>query len=200
LDLIGPLPRTEAGNEAIVVFVDRLTKMTHFAPTTMNVTGLQVADMFIEHIFRLHGAPKELVSDRDPRFTGSFWQELMQALEVRLAMSSAYHAQTDGQTERMNRLLEETIRHYVSPTQDDWDRHLPFVEFAINNSVNESIGTTPFRLNNVFEPRVPAEVGFSEKSRCPSAANYAQEMHERITRAKQCIRAIAVADAIFVNR
>lgn len=194
LDLIGPLPTTQAGNDAIVVFVDRLTKMTHFVATTMHVTGVQVADMLIEHIFRLHGMPTELVSDRDPRFTGTFWQELMKAMQTRLAMSSAYHAQTDGQTERMNRLLEETLRHYVSPSQDDWDRHLPFVEFAINNSVNESIGTTPFRLNSVFEPRVPLDLVFKNRkdpvsARCPSSQAYADEMHGRIKRAKECLKA-----------
>ena len=192
LDLIGPLPKSDTGNDAIVVFVDRLTKMTHFAATTTTCTGLHVADLFVEHVFKLHGVPTELVSDRDPRFTGNFWQEFMAALEVKLKMSSAYHAETDGQTERMNRLLEESLRHYVSPTQTDWDRHLPFVEFAINNSFNESIGTTPFRLNSVWEPRIPADGDFKHASmRSPSAAEYAAEMQQRLKRAKDCLRAAA---------
>lgn len=88
----------------------------------------------------------------------------------------------------MNRLLEETIRHYVSPTQIDWDRHLPLVEFAINNSYNESIRNTPFRLNHVFEPKTPADTDFKHL-KSPTAAEYAQEMADRLRRAKQCIKA-----------
>jgi hypothetical protein len=104
---------------------------------------------------RLHGLPREIVSDRDPRLTSAFWSELCRILQVTPAMSTAYHPQTDGQTERTNRTMEDVLRHFVSPRQDDWDLWLPLVEFAINNAVQESTGFTPFFLNYGVHPLAP---------------------------------------------
>ena len=112
-------------------------------------------------VFRLHGMPLSVVSDRDPRFTSEFWQTLMQTLGVQWHMSSAFHPQTDGQTERVNRVVEDMLRHYVSPTQHDWHKHLPLVEFAINNSWHESVQATPFELVYGRRPETPFSVLFS---------------------------------------
>ena len=105
-----------------------------------------------------HGAPQELVSDRDPRFTSVFWTEVCKLLQIKRSMSTAYHPQSDGQTERMNRVLEDMLRHYFSPTQTDWDKHLPMIEFAINNAYQESVKTTPFMLNYGQHPHTPTSV------------------------------------------
>ncbi|KAJ9514751.1 hypothetical protein QJQ45_028514 [Haematococcus lacustris] len=155
LDLITQLPVTTSGHDAIVVFVDKLTKMIHAIPTTTSVTASTLARSFFDHVFRLHGLPKVIVSDRDPRFTSAFWQELFKLTGTHLNMSTANHPQTDGQTERANRTLEDMLRNYVSPHHDDWDQHLTAAEFAYNASVQASTGYTPFRLNSGQEPYTP---------------------------------------------
>jgi hypothetical protein len=125
MDFITQLSVTKAGHDAIVVFVDRLTKMVHFAPTTTSVSAEGVAHLFNHYVFKHHGMPSELILDSDPRFTSKFWTELARLLGTKLKMSTAFHPQTDGETERVNRVLEDYLRHYVSPTQDDWDEWLP---------------------------------------------------------------------------
>jgi hypothetical protein len=109
-------------------------------------------------VFRLHGVPASIVSDRDPRFTSQFFSELCALLGVSQDMSTAFHPQSDGQTERMNRTLEDMLRHYVSPTQTDWNEHLSMVEFAYNNARQESTQETPFFLNYGFHPLSPIDL------------------------------------------
>ncbi|KAJ9519727.1 hypothetical protein QJQ45_013405 [Haematococcus lacustris] len=155
LDLITQLPNTTAGHDAIAVFVDKLTKMIHAVPTTTTVTASTLARLFFDNVFRLHGLPKVIVSDRDPRFTSIFWQELFKLTGTHLNMSTANHPQTDGQTERANRTLEDMLRNFVSPHHDDWDQHLTAAEFAYNASVQASTGYSPFRLNSGQEPYTP---------------------------------------------
>ena len=117
MDLITQLPRSKLGNDAIVVFVDKLTKMVHYVPTTTNVTAPKLAKIVLREVCRLHGIPESILSDRDPRFTAHFWRALWDQLGTKLVMSTAYHPQTDGQTERANRTLEEMLRSYVNITQ-----------------------------------------------------------------------------------
>src|SRR4029077_4912168 len=113
---------------------------------------------FFDIVVRLHGIPKSIVSDRDPRFTSKFWQELWRLCGTQLKMSTAYHPQTDGQTERSNRTLEDVLRHYVSPRQNDWDEHLTAAEIAVNSSVHASTGFTPHFLNYGDHPVFPTAV------------------------------------------
>ena len=105
-----------------------------FMTTTTTVTAEETARLFRNHVDKLHGIPLKLISDRDARFTGKFWQELHYLLGVQLAMFTSFHPQTDGQTERVNTVLDDMLRHYVSPSQDDWDDYLSMVEFAYYNS------------------------------------------------------------------
>jgi hypothetical protein len=99
MDFITQLPRTKAGHDAIVVFVDTFSKMVHFVPTKTTASAPDTAKLFFDHIFKLHGLPKSIVSDRDAKFTSRFWQSLFNTLGTKLAMSTAFHPQTDGQTE-----------------------------------------------------------------------------------------------------
>jgi len=99
MDFIVQLPKTKAGFDAIVVFVDTFSKMTHFAPTKTTASAPDTARLFFDHIFQLHGLPKSIVSDRDAKFTSKFWKSLFQTLGTKLAMSTTFHPQTDGQTE-----------------------------------------------------------------------------------------------------
>ncbi|CAI5704489.1 unnamed protein product [Peronospora effusa] len=125
-------PKDAHGNNGILVFVDRFSKMVHLVAVPESIPAEGCARVFIDTIFRLHSLPRELVSDRDSRFTAEFWRSVFQTLGTRLTMSTSDHPETDGQTERANRVLEEILRGYVH-TFTSWSEFLSMVEFAINN-------------------------------------------------------------------
>ncbi len=131
MDFITHLHPTRSGFTAMFVVVDRLSKMVHFIPTFDTATAEETAALFRDRIFVLHGMPQVIVSDRDVKFTSAFWKELHRLLGIKLSMSTAYHPQTDGQTERMNRTLEDMLRHFINRNHTDWDQHLAPAEFAI---------------------------------------------------------------------
>ena len=155
MDFIVGLPRTSNGHDAIYTFVDRLTKCVHLIPTSATIDAKGSADLYLQHIFRLHGLSSSIVCDRDPRFTAAFFQELFEKLGTKLSFSTANHPQSDGLTERVNRVVEDILRAFVNHKQDNWDRLLPFVEFAINSSQQSSTGNTPFFLNYGLDPKAP---------------------------------------------
>ena len=146
LDLVTSLPRTKAGYDAAVVFVDRFSKMVHVAPTTSTCTGSDVAVLYLDNVVKHHGLAQSIISDRDPRWTGSVWNSLHRLLGTSLKMSTAYHPQTDGQSERAIKTITEMLRSYVIGEESSWDKYLPMMEFAYNSSVNPSSGFTPFFL------------------------------------------------------
>jgi transposase InsO family protein len=187
MDFITQLPQTEKGHDAILVVVDRLTKMVRFVPTNTGVSAKDTAALFLNEVFRVFGMPKELITDRDPRFTGKFFTELCRLLGVKQCLSTAYHPQTDGQTERMNRVLEDMLRHYVNPRGTDWDAFIPAVEFAVNSAWQESVRATPFFLNYGRHPRGPA--GPRVKSGVPNARDARVRLHEALKEAKTCLQA-----------
>ena len=139
IDFITHLFVTRNGHNAIFVAVDSSTKMVHLMPTADKVPAVDAARLFIDNVDKLHGLPDYFVSDRDPRFPDKFWQAFCQSQGIQTRMSTAFHPETDGQTERVNRILIEMLRNYIDPTQDDWDEHLTAAEFAINNAYQESI-------------------------------------------------------------
>ncbi|POM66329.1 Pol protein [Phytophthora palmivora] len=154
LDFVFGLPADDRGNTGILVFVCRLSKMHHLAPVRDKVTGKQAAQLFLDSVFCYHGLPETIVSDRDPRFTGAFWDTLFQLLGTKLTMSTADHPQTDDQTERVNRVLEDTLRSICAEAPRSWSDQLPMVEFALNNA-HASTGFTPFYLNGLRHPQMP---------------------------------------------
>ena len=113
IDFIVQLSLTRQGNDTIIVFTDRLTKRAHFQAMHTTATVPEVAKIFFNTIFKDHGIPKVIVSDRDAKFTSHFWKSLFNQLGTKLAMSTAFHPQTDGQTERLNRTLEDILRIYA---------------------------------------------------------------------------------------
>ncbi|KAE8913638.1 hypothetical protein PF005_g23248 [Phytophthora fragariae] len=129
--------------------------MVHLAPVAAEVTADESAELFRDLVFRHHGLPETIVSDRDRRFTSAFWTRLFALLGTRLLMSTAAHPETDGQTERVNRVLEDVLRSYTTSFAS-WSSFLPMAEFALNNSTHASTGLTPFFVNNARHPRVPA--------------------------------------------
>jgi hypothetical protein len=155
VDMITGLPMTARGYNAIIVFVDRLTKMVHICPTTEKITSRGFAEMFLANIIRLHGCPESVVSDRGSIFTSKFEKEFLSGISCKPHFSSAYHPQSDGQTERANQVLEQVLRSYVALDHSEWDTFLPMAEFAMNNAPNEATGQTPFVLNYGISPRHP---------------------------------------------
>ena len=110
MDFIVGLPCTKDGYDSISVIVDRLTKVAHFIPVKTTYTGARLAELYISRIVCLHGVPKKIVSDRGTQFTSWFWQKLHESMDTKLNFSSAYHPQTDGQTERTNQVLQDMLR------------------------------------------------------------------------------------------
>ena len=129
-DRIVSLPKTKQGHTAILVVVDKLTKMTHFAACKNESTAKDIAKLFVDKVFKLHGLPLCLTTDRGPEFANRFIAAVCELVGTVHSKSTAYHPQTDGQTERMNKVLEDFIGHYISPQQDNWDQLLPLAEFC----------------------------------------------------------------------
>nr|CAH66284.1 OSIGBa0161P06.1 [Oryza sativa] len=143
MDFITGLPRTSAGHDSIWVVVDRLTKVAHFIPVKTTYTGHKLAELYMARVVCLHGVPKKIVSDRGSQFTSKFWQKLQSELGTRLNFSTAYHPQTDGQTERVNQILEDMLRACVLDFGGSWDKNLPYAEFSYNNSYQASLQMSP---------------------------------------------------------
>ncbi len=205
MDFIAPLSTTKSGHDAMMVVVDRLTKMIHAIPTTVTATAQQVARLYFDNVFRLHGLPTSVVSDRDPKFTSEFWSALSKLTGTHLAMSTANHPQTDGQTERANRTLIEMLRAYVTPHHDDWDEWLTPVEFAYNDSVHATTGHTPFFLNTGQHPHTPLSLASSSSipsstAQPESAEAFLRRMAQHIERARLLIQRAQAKQSSQVNQ
>ncbi|KAJ9533906.1 hypothetical protein QJQ45_026997 [Haematococcus lacustris] len=200
MDLITKLPSASHGFDAICVFVDRLSKMVHFVPCKESMNAKGFARLFVDNVFKLHGLPKDMVSDRGPHFHNTFWHHVQKLLGMRGSLSSSYHPQSDGQTERYNRVLEEMLRHYISPTQADWPDYLSLAEFAVNNSWQESIKSTPFLVNTGQSPITPMLHSLPDKGRCPEGLSYATWWQEAVAKAKLCMQAAQQRQAAYANQ
>ena len=144
MDFIVGLPRTRANHDAIWIIVDRLTKTAHFLPINEKFTMEKLVQLYLKEIVTRHGVPVSIVSDRDPRFNSRFWRQFQESLGTKLNMSTAYHPQTDGQSERTIQTIEDMLRVCAIDFSGSWDDHLPLVEFAYNNSYHSSIGMPPY--------------------------------------------------------
>ena len=153
-DLLTDLPLSN-GCDTILVFVDLLTKSAIFIPTQKTITAEIAANHFFKHVYRRFGLPRILISDRDVRFTSRFWTQLFQNLQTTLNFSTAFHPETDGQSERTIQQLLSLLRTCTHPLRDDWYWKLPILEFAFNSSPSSSTGTSPFKALHGFQPRSP---------------------------------------------
>jgi IS30 family transposase len=140
------LPRTQLGYDSIWVIVDRLTKVAHFIPMKTTYSRPQLAKLYISRIVCLHGVLKNIVCDGGTQFTSRFWERLHETLDTQLCFSSAYHPQTDGQTERVNKILEDMLRAGALQYGRSWDKSLPYAKFYYNNSYQESLKMAPFEM------------------------------------------------------
>jgi len=206
MDFITGLPSTSDGLDAILVFTDKLTKMIHLVPCATDCTAEMAALLFIREIVRLHGLPRTLVSDRDPRFTGAMYQEIVRSLGIKHSFSTAYHPETDGQTERVNQCVEDYLRAFVLTDQTQWQRYLPMAEFAFNNSHHVSLDTTPFILNYGVEPRTPIDhwkeiqsTKVAEEAVTP-AAEFMDKMRRAVAHAQTCLQRAQDRQAAAANQ
>lgn len=179
MDLITDLPRSTGPDgvvyDSIATFVDLLTKQAFFVRTNKTVTAQGLAHLYIDNVYRLKGLSKFIISDRDTRITSDFWQTLFKRLGTTLNLSSAAHPQTDGQTERTHRTIEQILRAYVDPHHDDWALWLPVAEFAYNNSVHSTTTVTPFMASYGYEPYTPATISLSPS---PDSSDYADKLRD----------------------
>ncbi|CAI7850684.1 unnamed protein product [Closterium sp. NIES-54] len=143
--------------------------MGHFIPTNATVTAEATARLFFDRIITIHSILATLISDRDPKFTSKLWKELMGLLGTNLAMSSAYHPQTNGQTERLNQVVEQLLRTACKDGVNHWDQQLPTLEFAYNNASHAATGKTPFFLSYGRELVTPQQ---------PTTLAHVQAAHE----------------------
>jgi hypothetical protein len=144
MDFITGLPKVQ-GKDCIYVVADRLTKFYHFYSISEDNNAVQVAKLFFREVFRLHGLPRNIVSDRDSQFMGTFWRELFRLVRIELTPSTSYHPQTDGQTDIVNKWVKEYLRNYVGGQQRTWVKWLHLGENCYNTTFHMSIGMTPFR-------------------------------------------------------
>lgn len=146
MDFVDKLPKTSRGNDRIWVIVDRLTKSAHFLATSETAPMTRLAQLYVNEVVSRHGIPLSIVSDRDTRFASNFWSSLQREFGTRVHLSTAYHPQTDGQSERTIQTLEDMLRACVLEFDGSWDSHLPLIEFAYNNSYHSSIGMPPYEM------------------------------------------------------
>jgi transposase InsO family protein len=145
----------------VLIVVDHLTRMAHFLPCTESITTEETATLFLQEVYRLHGLPRVLISDRDPKFASAFWQTLWRRLGTRPNMSSSRHPEIDGLTERVNSTFQQLLRCLCCCDGSDWTTLLPQVEFAYNASRALGIEHTPFEANCGFSPEEPPDLLFS---------------------------------------
>ncbi|KAJ4810364.1 polyprotein [Rhynchospora pubera] len=183
LDFITGLPKSE-GKEVILVVVDRLTKYAHFMALSHPFKASDVAHSFLNNVYKLHGLPSNLISDRDPVFTSNFWKELMTKVGIKLNLSTAYHPQSDGQTERVNQCLESYLRSMVHSQQKNWHKWLPLSEWWYNTHFHSSIKTTPFQaLYGYSPPQLP--MGTPPKSSVEAVNQVLKDRHQVMWELKQ---------------
>ena len=182
IDFIGPLPVDE-GYNCIITITDRLGSDVRLIPTTTDISAEEFARLFFDHWYCENGLPLEIISDRDKLFVSRFWKALTSLSGVKLGMSTVFHPQTDGASERTNKTINQCLRYHVSRNQEGWVRALPRVRFAIMNTVNASTKVSPFQLRMGRSPRLVPPI-LPHPATAPMDNNVdssrAQEMLDRV--------------------
>ena len=173
-------PMTDAIFDSILVVTEKLTKYAYFVPYKESSTAEDIAFTFSKIVISQHGLPKRIITDRDKLFTSKFWTSLMQQLGIKHSLSTAFHPQTDGQTERLNQTLEQYLRSYVNYDQDNWVELLPTAQWAYNSSDNEAIRMTPFEANHGYNPTITVQQPEVDTPRATKTATSLQQTHAHL--------------------
>ena len=202
IDFVGPLPISKDWNgeyNSITVIIDLLTGMVHLVPSRIDYSAKEVAELIFVEVYKHHGLPKKIISDRDTLFTSMFWTHLKQLIGVEQRLSSTYHPQTDRSTERANRTIGQMLQSCIGPNQQDWVGRLPGIEFAINVSRSETTGYAPFFLNS---GRLPRAFIWNSPTRdeYPSVWAFAQRMKQAVMEAHNAILETRVKQTRSANR
>ncbi|CAI7781811.1 unnamed protein product [Closterium sp. NIES-54] len=185
MDFVTGLSSNPGDNDAVMVVVDRLTKMAHFAACKKSISAEETARLFIAAVVRLHGIPAAIISDCDTKFTSNFWKNLWEQFRTRLQFSSSYHPETDGQMEWTNQTMEQLIRVTCNdPTT--WEQQLPLIEFAYNNAMSATTHQSPCYLNYGQNPTVPMMP--SPDNPTSRAQQFAEILQAARTRAAEAIK------------
>ncbi|KAL2226649.1 UNVERIFIED_CONTAM: Transposon Tf2-11 polyprotein [Sesamum indicum] len=199
MDFVEGLPRTFRKHDAIWVILDRFTKSAHFLLVRITDSLDKLAGLYISKIVRLHGVPVSIVSDRDPRFTSRFWKSLQRALGTKLHFSTAFHPQTDGQSERTIQILEDMMRACTMEFKGNWDDHLPLMEFPYNNSFHSNIDITPYKA--LYGRRCRSPICWDiEGLRQLEGPELVQETVKKIQVVKKCLKAAQDRQKSYVDQ
>jgi len=197
-DFITDLP-TSKGYDTLLIFVDRFTKMTHLLPCNKTTDAPQFARLFVNHIIRLHGILESLVSDHGSLFTSHFWKALSQMLGLKGRLSTAFHPQTDGQTERMNQTIEQYLRIYCNYQQDDSYHHLSLAEYAYNIAFQSTIRCSLFYANYGYHRQFQVLVPESLIPDIPSAKEYAEKLQHHYDSLAENVKSTQDTPARYYN-
>jgi hypothetical protein len=184
IDMIGPLPKSD-NYDSILVIVNRFSKMIHLVPTMTSLSSTELAEIYKKEVWCHHGIPRRIISDRGPQFASKFMKELCNALGIERNLSTAYHPQTDGQTEQINQEVEAYLCVFINYRQNDWSKWLPTVEFQYNNKVHSGTKHFPFFLNYGLHPWKGT---LSTTTPNPSANNFTTEIIKVHDKAKTAIQ------------
>jgi hypothetical protein len=179
MDSITGLPKSTKKNDVIMVVVDKLSKSSHLVPVKSTYKAIDIANIFMKEIFRLHGMPKEIVSDQVIKFTSSFWKSLIDGSETKLLFSTTYHPQTKGQIERVNQIVEYMLKMHVMHQPKKWEDYLPLVEFAYNNDYQESLKMSPFEALYGRQCKIPISWN-NPVDRITIGPNVLKEMEQQV--------------------
>jgi len=198
VDFISELPES-GGYNSIMVAVDSAGKCSHFVKTVTMVTAAGAVNLYLQNIWKLHGLPRKVVSDRRPQFVAAFMEELYRLLGIEAVTSTAYHPQTDRQTERVNQELKQYLRLFVGERQDDWYTLLPLAEFSYNNHVHSSTQQTPFLLDTGRHPRMGFEP-HQPPSHVEAVNEFTNRMKDTLEEAKLALAKAKDNMARYYNR
>jgi hypothetical protein len=182
-----------------MVVVDKLTKVAHFIPVKLTHKETNIADVYMSEIAQLHGIPKTIVSDRDPKFTSNFWKGLFNGFGTNLNFSTTYHPKLDGKIKRVNQVIEDMLRMYVMDKPSKWENYLHLVEFSYNNGYQTSLKMSPFEA--IYGRKCNTPVSWDNLvDRVVVGTNLLREMEEKMIKIKQNLKASQDRQKIYANK
>jgi hypothetical protein len=187
MDFITKLPKKTKQHDSIMVVVDKLTKAAHFIPVKLTHNETKIVDIYMKEIARLHGVPKTIVPDRDPKFTSKFWKQLLKGFGRNLYFSTTYHPESDGKIERVNQVKEDMLRKYVMEKMTQWEKYLLVVEFAYKNGYQTSLKMSPFETLYGRKCNTPI-IWDNPTNKAVVGPIFLKEMEEKMVKIKQNLK------------